>query len=97
MAVEYKKESCEKVHLQRVHQTGVWSGMLCTGRGGEGGLGQGKVLGVRGNKVEVKLLDAGRNMELPADTLGSMDCHFRFKNFVDEALSVNLVQDHDCL
>ena len=64
---------------------------------GEGGLGQGKVLGVRGNKVEVKLLDAGRNMELPADTLGSMDCHFRFKNFVDEALLVNLVQDHDCL
>ena len=65
--------------------------------GGEGGLGHGKVLGIRGNKVEVKLLDAGRNMELTADTLGSMDCHFRFKNFVDGALLVNLVQDHDCL
>ena len=55
------------------------------------------MLGVRGNKVEVKLFDAGRNMELTADTLGSMGCHFRFKNFVDEALLVNLVQDHDCL
>ena len=54
MAVEYKKESCEKVHLQRVHQTGVWSGMLCTGRGraglrqgarGQGEQGGGQVIG----------------------------------------------------
>ena len=46
---------------------------------------------VRGDVVEVKLLDAGRIMELPADSLRSLDCQFRFKNFVNEACLVNLV------
>ena len=46
---------------------------------------------VRGGVVEVKLLDAGRIMELPADSLRSLDCQFRFKNFVNEACLVNLV------
>ena len=49
------------------------------------------MLMVRGDVVEVKLLDAGRIMELTADSLRSLDCQFRFKNFVNEACLVNLV------
>jgi hypothetical protein len=46
----------------------------------------------RGDKVDVKLLDACRNMQQPVDILRSLDCQFRFKNCVDEeACLVNLI------
>ena len=50
-----------------------------------------KVITVKRGVVEVKLLDAGKNIEVSAESLRPLDVKFRFKNFVDEAHLVNLL------
>ena len=63
----------------------ITHGALCAVRlGGELGWARARVLRAKGLKVELKLLDSGKIVNLPVQNLRPLAIKFRFRNFVDE-------------
>jgi len=67
-------------------------GSLCAASmGDKEGWSRAKVLRVKGSRVELKLLDAGRNVTLPAHSLRPLADKFRSRNLVEEVHLVNIL------
>ena len=71
----------------------VQSGPVCPSAprmGGKEGWARARVISSKGFKVELKLLDAGRIVTLPVQSLRPLANKFRFRYFVEE---VQIVSD----
>ena len=66
-------------------------GTLCAASIGKEGWARASVVRIKGSRVELKLLDAGRNVTMAAESLRPLADKFRSRNLIEEVHLVNLL------